>query len=209
MIRYGAIRCGAIRCGAAALAMAGLVLAGCASTQSHGSATGGSGASGITTGPSLGGPASGSPSIPSSGTPNPVDPLTPGQVAAIAATCPANQNYVQPNGPAARVVPADLRISWVLRCTISNKGGSRMLVAERSVGDTGPLLRALKTPSAQRIKVVCPMLRVLIPYFALVEANGTLFVPKVPVNNCGMPQNPVTAALNALRFTVLSTKPIG
>ena len=68
-------------------------------------------------------------------------------------------------------MPADLQVNWVLRCTISNKGGSRLLIAERSVGDTGPLLRALKTPSALRIKVVCPMLRVLIPYFALVQAE--------------------------------------
>jgi len=189
-----------IRYGAAALAMAGLVLAGCASTHSQSSGTG---ASGTTTGPSTGSTASVSPR--SSDTPNPVDPP---RIASIAATCPANQNFEQPNGPAARIVPADLQASWVLRCTISNKGGSRMLVAERSVGDTGPLLRALKTPSALHTKTVCPMLRVFIPYFALVEPNGKIFVPKVPTNNCGMPQGAVTAALNSLRFTVLSTKPI-
>ncbi|HJQ03588.1 MAG TPA: hypothetical protein VJ851_18485 [Jatrophihabitans sp.] len=183
--------------------MAGLVLAGCASST-QGNRTAASDPAGITTGPGMGGTASVSPST-GSGTPNPVDPS---RIAAIAATCPANQNYAQANGPTARTVPADLQASWVLRCTISNKGGSRMLIAERSEGDLGPLLRALKTPSAQRIKVVCPMLRVFIPYFALVEPNGQVFVPKVPLNNCGMPQNPVTVALNSLRFTVLSTKPI-
>jgi hypothetical protein len=198
-----------IRYGAAALAMAGLVLAGCASTHSNSSGTGASGASGTTTGPSMGGTASVSPPFAStSAAPAPSDTLDPRQLAGIAASCPANQNYAQPNGPAARVVPASLQVSWVLRCTISNKGGTRLLIAEHSVGDPGPLLRALKTPSAQRAKVVCPMLRVLIPYFALVEADGTVFVPKLPVNNCGMPQQAVTAALNALRFTTLSTRPL-
>jgi hypothetical protein len=197
-----------IRYGAAALAMAGLVLAGCASGQPRGSAAGGSStaASDTTTGPSIGGPASVSPS-PSGGAP--ADHLSPSQLAAIAATCPSNQNFPQANGPTARPVPATLQASWVLRCTISDKGGSRMLIAEHSIGDTAPLLRALKRPSGLQIKTVCPMLRMLIPYFALVEPDGTVFVPKVPLSNCGMPQNPVTVALNALRFTELSSKPIG
>jgi hypothetical protein len=203
-----------IRHGAAALAMAGLVLAGCASGQPNGSAAGGRSAVGSgtntgsdsTTGPSIGGPASVSPS-PSGGAP--ADNLSPGQLAAIAATCPSDQNFPQANGPTARAVPATLQASWVLRCTISTKGGSRLLVAEHSVGDTAPLLRALKAPSGLRIKVVCPMLRMVIPYFALVEPDGTVFVPKVPLSNCGMPQNPVTVALNALRYTTLSSKPIG
>jgi hypothetical protein len=192
-----------IRYGAAALAMAGLVLAGCASTQSNGS---GPAASGTTS-------SSGTASVPppyasTSGAPAPSDTLDPRQLAGIAASCPANQDYPQPNGPAARTVPASMQVSWVLRCTISNKGGSRLLIAEHSTGDIGPLMRALKTPSAQRMKVVCPMLRVLIPYFALVEADGAVFVPKVPVNNCGMPQSEVTTALNSLRFSTLSTRPI-
>jgi len=198
-----------IRYGAAALAMAGLVLAGCASGQPSGSAAGGSGttASDTTTGPSIGGPASVSPSP--SGSSAPADQLSPSQLAAIAATCPSDQNFPQANGPTARPVPATLQASWVLRCTISAKGGSRLLVAEHSVGDTAPLLRALKRPSGLQIKTVCPMLRMLIPYFALVEPDGTVFVPKVPLGNCGMPQNPVTVALNALRYTTLSSKPIG
>ena len=197
-----------IRYGAAALAMAGLVLAGCASGQSNSQAAGGqssAGSSDTTTGPSIGGPASGSPSPSGS---NSADNLSASQLAAIAATCPSDQNYPQANGPTARPVPATLQASWVLRCTISTKGGSRMLVAERSVGDTAPLLRALKRPSGLQIKTVCPMLRMLIPYFALVEPDGTLFVPKVPLTNCGMPQNPVMTALNALRYTTLSSKPI-
>jgi hypothetical protein len=186
--------------------MAGLVLAGCASNQPNGSAAGGqnSGSSDTTTGPSIGGPASVSPS-PSGA---PADQLSPSQLAAIAATCPSDQNFPQANGPTARPVPATLQASWVLRCTISTKGGTRMLIAEHSVGDTAPLLRALKRPSGVQIKTVCPMLRMLIPYFALVEPDGTVFVPKVPLSNCGMPQNPVTVALNALKFTELSSRPI-
>jgi hypothetical protein len=199
-----------IRYGAAALAMAGLVLAGCASGQQHDSAAGGqsSAASDTTTGPSIGGPARLSPP-PSGSSSAPADQLSPSQLAAIAATCPSDQDFPQANGPTARAVPATLQVSWVLRCTISAKGGSRLLVAEHSVGDTAPLLRALKAPSGLRIKTVCPMLRQLVPYFALVEPDGTVFVPKVPLSNCGMPQNPVTVALNALRYSTLSSKPIG
>lgn len=210
-----------MRYGAAALAMAGLVLAGCASSQPNGSAAGGaaSAASDTTTGPSMGGPASVSP--PSSGPGSgsgassgsgsgsaPADHLSPSQLAAIAAACPSDQNFPQANGPTARPVPATLQASWVLRCTVSSKGSSRLLVAEHSIGDTAPLLRALKRPSGLQIKTVCPMLRMLIPYFALVEPDGTVFVPKVPLSNCGMPQNPVTVALNGLKYVTLSSKPI-
>src|SRR5689334_10024686 len=113
-----------IRYGAAALVMAGLVLAGCASGQSTGAA-GGQSSSDTTTGPSIGGPASGTPSPSGS---NSADNLSASQLAAIAATCPSDQNYPQANGPTARPVPATLQASWVLRCTISTKGGSRMLV---------------------------------------------------------------------------------
>ena len=180
-----------------------------AASQSNGGAAGGqsTAASDTTTGPSIGGPASVSPP-PSGGSSAPADHLSPSQLAAIAATCPSDQNFPQANGPTARPVPATLQASWVLRCTVPTKGGSRLLIAEHSIGDTAPLLRALKRPSGLQIKTVCPMLRMLIPYFALVEPDGTVFVPKVPLSNCGMPQNPVTVALNALRFTELSSTPI-
>ena len=127
-------------------------------------------------------------------------------VAAIAASCPADQNLAGQNGPAARQVPATLAVSWVLRCTITHQGSTSVLVAERSQGDLAPLLQALRTPSALRQKVVCPMLAVYLPYFALVEPNGTVFHPKVPVNNCNQPQNAVVQALESLRFSELTSR---
>lgn len=133
---------------------------------------------------------------------------TPAQVAAIAAGCPTNQNFAVQNGPASKPVPADLAVSWVLRCTISHKGQTSVLVAERSQSDLSPLLRALRTPSAQRQKVVCPMMAVYLPYFELVLPDGKVFVPKVPVNNCNQPQNLVVQALESLRFAELTSRPL-
>ncbi|MGI8665463.1 MAG: hypothetical protein ACR2N4_05465, partial [Jatrophihabitans sp.] len=119
------------------------------------------------------------------------------------------QNYAVPNGPAARPVPAGIQVAWVLRCSIVSKGGtSRAIVAERSSGDPAALVKALKTPSAQRAKVVCPMYRMVVPYFALVQTDGQLFVPAVPLNNCGQAQNLVVQALESLRFSELSSRPL-
>lgn len=188
----------------AVVVLSGLVLVGCASGQSTGgSVPSGAGpvASKTTTGPGMGGTASG-------GVPSPAATSSAG-VAAIAATCPSVQSFAVLNGPSARPVPADIKVAWVLRCSIVSKGaGPRLLVAERSVTDPAALVAALKVSSVPRAKVVCPMLRVLIPYFALVQNDGQVFVPAVPLNNCGMAQLAVTQALNSLRFTELSSRPL-
>lgn len=177
----------------------GLALAGCASNGvSNGAAP--DGASSLPTGPGQGsvsttsGPGMG-------GTPS-VAPST-----GASAACPTNLNIGQPNGPQSRTLPAQVSVSWVLRCTIVSKTGTaRTLVTERSNSDPTDLIKALRTPSGLRPKGVCPMYRVSVPYFALVQTNGQALLPQVPKTNCGLPQPAVLAALNAMRFTVLSTK---
>jgi len=200
-----------MRMHAAAVAAAGILLfgaAGCASTTSIGAggpasssgpagsagSTGGANPSDTTTGPSMGGPAS--------------SPPPTGEVArAAAASCPADT--VSPlTNPAARPVPADIRVAWVLRCRVVPGNGSYTLVAERSTSDPTDLVRALREASMPRAKVVCPMIAVYVPNFALVQTNGKLLVPRVPLNNCGMVQNDVVVALNQLRFVQISSHPV-
>lgn len=194
-----------MRIRAAAVAAAGLLLfgaAGCASATQAGSsgssvASGGgtsTGPSGTTTGPSIGSTAS--------------SPVPTGTVArAAAASCPINPVTPLTN-PAARPVPADVQVAWVLRCRVISSGNGYTLVAERSTTDPIDLVRALREPSVPRAKVVCPMLAVYLPNFVLVEPNGQLLVPKVPVNNCGMVQNDVVTALNAMTFVQISSRPL-
>jgi hypothetical protein len=166
------------------------------STGSTGSGTtisGSTNPSGTTTGPSIGGPASSPPA---------------GEVMrAAAASCPTDAVTPLTN-PMAKPVPADIQVAWVLRCRVVPGKGSYSLVAERSTTDPIDLVRALREPSMPRAKVVCPMLAVYIPNFALVQTNGQLLVPKVPLNNCGMAQNDVVTTLNQLRFVQISSRPV-
>jgi hypothetical protein len=197
-----------MRMHAAAVAAAGFLLLGavaCASTiqttqagsgGSTGSGTtisGSANPSGTTTGPSMGGPASSPPA---------------GDVMrAAAASCPTDPVTPLTN-PMAKPVPADIQVAWVLRCRVVPGKGSYSLVAERSTTDPIDLVRALREPSMPRAKVVCPMLAVYIPNFALVQTNGQLLVPKVPLNNCGMAQIDVVSTLNQLRFVQISSRPV-
>jgi len=195
-----------MRLQAAAVAAAGLLMlgaAGCASTVQSGSAgAGGSGgvsgsigsAPDTTSGPSIGGPAS-SP------------PPTSAVAKAAAAACPTNAVTAMTN-PAAKPVPPGIQVAWVLRCRVVQGNGTSTLVAERSTSDPTDLVRALAVPSMPRAKVVCPMIAVYIPNFALVQKNGQLLVPKLPLNNCGMPQNGVVTALNLMHFTQISSRPL-
>ena len=126
---------------------------------------------------------------------------------AAAAACPTNSVTPLTN-PAAKPVPTGVQVAWVLRCRVVSGGTTPTLVAERSTSDPTELVRALQEPSVPRPKVVCPMIAVYIPNFALVEPNGQLLVPKLPLNNCGMPQNGVVTALNLMHFSQISSRPL-
>ncbi|HEX2902157.1 MAG TPA: hypothetical protein VHO01_01760 [Jatrophihabitans sp.] len=193
---------------AAAIAAGLLALAGCASSSSGGSggagSAGGTGSatgtpvtpSGASTGPGMGGTASSPPSA---------DALA----LAAAATCPTSTAVNPLFSPAAKPVPPGLPVVFVLRCRIVSSGGTpTTLVAERSTGDFSKLIAALQLPSVPRARVVCPLYAVQVPYFALIEKDGTSFLPKIPLDNCGKPQGAVLTALNQLQFTEITSKPI-
>jgi hypothetical protein len=193
-----------MRVTAAAVAiLAGCALAGCASsTQSTSAGSGSSPSAAESTGntsPGMGGTASITPPSASSSA----------AAVALAATCPTKADSANAGDPKAKVVPTGIKVEWVLRCSIVSKGGlPQQVLAERSVTSPDALVLALQTPSARRAKIVCPMFAVYLPHFALVESDGTVFVPKVPLNNCGQPQSTVVQALNSMKFDKLATRPL-
>jgi len=182
----------------------GLALTGCASNEagsgSGGPSTSSAGASGASG--SLSPTGSTTSSVPG-GTSSSVPSGRP--TGSASGLCPTRLNLGQYNGPHTRVLPADFKVSWVLRCSIVPLVGSRrQVVTERSDSDPSRLLEALRAPSAPKSEGVCPLMRMLVPYFALVDPNGHAVAPKIPLTGCGLPQAAVVQALNDLHFTVLS-----
>ena len=177
-----------------------LAVIGCASTQStadRGSSTGTASAGPTGGGPGVSGSA-GTGSSPSGATPSPVD-----------ARCPAQLDEGQYNGRQAQPVPGDIDVDWVLRCSVAPQpDGSRDLLVERSDSDPTALLTALRAPDEPRSSGVCPMIRMVVPYFALVQRNGRVLAPKIPLTGCGMPQTGMLQVLNRMHFEVIGRKPL-
>jgi hypothetical protein len=176
-----------------------LAVTGCASTQSS-TATGGS-RTGITSASASASVPANSGSSPAGGSSTPAPAPTP-----VDGLCPAQLDQGQYNGRQA--LPTSIDVDWVLRCRIAPVvGGGRFLYVERSDSDPTALLAALRAPNQPRSNGVCPMMRVLVPYFALVQRDGRVLAPKMPVTGCGMPQTAVLQALNDMTFKVISKKP--
>jgi hypothetical protein len=170
-----------------------LAVTGCASTHSvsSGSGTGIATVSATASGPSAGATGSTAPGP----TSVPVDGL-----------CPTPLNPGLANGR--KALPGSIDVEWVLRCRVAPEvGGGRYLFIERSDSDPAALLAALRAPDQPRSNGVCTMLRVLVPYFALVQRNGQVFAPKMPVTGCGQPQTAVLQALDNMTFKVIGKKP--
>jgi len=166
-----------------------LAVTGCASTPGAGSA-GSNPGSGASTGPAAGPPTSPSRSP-------------------AAARCPAQLDEGQAHRKGAKPVPGDIQVDWVLRCSVAPPiGGTRYLVAERSDSDPAALLAALRAPDEARSNGVCPAIAMVVPYFALIERDGTELVPQLPVTGCRLPQAAAVQALNAMQFTVISRTPL-
>jgi hypothetical protein len=182
------------------------------SSASGGASSAGRGAPSVSGGSS--GASGGAPSgSGTSGSQNPgtggAQPSAPSDNPAANVRCPSQLNFDQPNGPAAQAIPPAIKVTWVLRCSIVAKVGQpRTLLAERSDSDPTELVNALRVPSGPRMKGLCPMFRMLVPYFALVQSDGQVLVPKVPVNSCGMIDPAVVLALSKMQFEVLSNKPL-
>ena len=100
----------------------------------------------------------------------------------------------------------------VLRCvsaeqTIPGKGNWLTETLERA--DTGltPLVTALREPSGQRKPgVMCPDLAVVPPQIALIGADGTKIIPRLPLSGCGLVQERVLGALATLAWNPVSVR---
>lgn len=123
--------------------------------------------------------------------------------------CPANLDGKY-NTAQAKPVPSGIEVDWVLRCTVKNPHSdhSRSLLIERSDSEPGALLAALRAPDEPPHAGPCPAIEMLVPYFTLVQRDGTRFLPRLPLTGCALPQPAAMQALQALRFSVIAEKPL-
>jgi hypothetical protein len=186
--------------------LTGLMVTGCASTQSTvaggSNSTGGSATatpSSSLSAPGSSGSASGGAGSSSSGSSG----------SAAASQCPDQPNEGQYNSKLAKPVPSSVEVAWVLRCSVvPAAGGHHALLVERSNSDPAALLNALRAPDEPRSSGACPLLRMVVPYFALIQRDGTALEPKLPVTGCLLPQAAVIQSLNKLQFVVIEKKPL-
>jgi hypothetical protein len=137
-------------------------------------------------------PGSGSTSTGASGHPNP------GVV-----RCPAMTRLPERN---TEPVPEDFETAWVLRCgdalrAVPGDGTWFFRVEERADTDAAALMTALRRPDEEApAGTLCVDVAIGVPYFALIDASGTVLSPRVPLDGCGQPQRQVLDALKALPF---------
>jgi hypothetical protein len=103
-------------------------------------------------------------------------------------------------------VPEDFETAWVLRCgdalrAVPGDGTWFFRIEERADTDAAALMTALRRPDEQApAGTLCVDVAIGVPYFALIDASGTVLNPRVPLDGCGQPQRQVLDALKALPF---------
>ena len=79
---------------------------------------------------------------------------------------------------------------------------------EVAVSGLGPLLAALREPSARRAGLGlvsgCPVPASRLLSLALIGPRNAITYARVPVTECGMPRQPVLASLASLHWIVIS-----
>jgi hypothetical protein len=77
---------------------------------------------------------------------------------------------------------------------------------QRADRDLGPLVSALHRPSGHMMPAgqACPALAMIPPRVVLIARDGTMISPRIPVDGCGLVQQQVLAALNALPWQTVS-----
>jgi hypothetical protein len=103
--------------------------------------------------------------------------------------------------------PASIQVQAVVRCQVLNRaypslGSWQVELAEVSHTDPSALLARLRLPSIPASDGACGMSSNYgYPWFAVIEANGTIYRPPLPSQGCG-PMPAAVAALDAMMFTV-------
>jgi hypothetical protein len=115
-------------------------------------------------------------------------------------------------------IPAGFQAVAVVRCIPTGAVGAVGAAwadarKEVAVSGLGPLLAALREPSAQHVRpgpaAGCPLPALSAVRLALVGATGAVIYPRIPVTACGTPTPSVTASLSALHWIVLSMPVVG
>ncbi len=176
-------------------------VAGCGTTTTPPSAAG-------TARPSSGKSATASPA-PTSGTATPVPtttggpPVVPGQPACT--DWPGNA----PHG----ALPTSFVPVEVLRCVISyqmipGKGQWETATLQRADKDLAALIAALRKPlyAPREPGIMCPEIEIEPPQVVLINGDGKTLVPDFPVTGCGLIEQPVLSALDALPWQTVSVR---
>jgi hypothetical protein len=145
------------------------------------------------------------------GNPTPPVPSAAVSILAQATQCPAGSTDSAITQLAADGVPsqsgralsADFDAVAVVRCTdedetIAGDGVWDVALAQRATTDLSVLTAALRTPSSNPPSgsdIACAGVGVLLPNFALVNAQGQIVRPSLPHDEC---DEPLTEALNAV-----------
>lgn len=119
--------------------------------------------------------------------------------AAQAVSCPLP-------GPPSQAIPAGFEPVAAVRCVLTSFQPTEYRL-EAAVSNLGPLLTALLAPSSTvgSFTAVPPCLlpAVNFSHLALVDANGKVIEPSIPMSVCGWPSEAVLASLAALTWTTV------
>lgn len=88
-------------------------------------------------------------------------------------------------------------------------GGRDMVATERRAGDVAAVAAALRLPDGPYSKVPCPADEAVVPWFALLDAQGHWVHPGVPTGDCGKPVAQFSEAFAALHLNTVATRKIG
>jgi hypothetical protein len=93
--------------------------------------------------------------------------------------------------------------------TVPGKGRWLTAILEKADQNLGPLTEALRaTSGTPRPGKMCPQFVILPPQIVLAATDGMMIRPRLPVTDCGQLQHGVISALDALRWQIVSQRPI-
>jgi hypothetical protein len=88
-------------------------------------------------------------------------------------------------------------------------GGEDMVAAEERADDVTALVAALRLPDEKPTADICTMELVILPFIALLDAQGRWVRPGVPVSACRQPRREVRDAVDRLTLRPVSSRPLG
>lgn len=186
-------------------------VAGCSSHRSQAGATPSdliSGSPSVTSAPPVTPPSPSAPTTsPTAGTSVP-PPGTHAVTVVAGLACPDPGSLGQQASPSPKPLPPSVAIKAVVRCETVQRsypglGTLSVQLAEVAGSGLGPFLADLRAPSdAMPSGIMCPDLRILVPWFELVDSAGTAINVAIPTDQCGAPKTAAITALEALHFRV-------